>query len=159
VFKLYFPRLEAAATASLKCSGEFPVGGTETVLLVEDEESVRQLARRILERQGYHVLESRNGREALARATEYGERIHLVLTDVVMPELSGRGLVERLTAVRPNAAVVYMSGYTDDDVLRRGMLEPGSRFIQKPFNPNALLRTVREALNRATVGHVSSPVA
>jgi PAS domain S-box-containing protein len=158
VFKLYFPRLEAAATASLKRQGEFPVGGTETVLLVEDEESVRQLARRILERQGYHVLESRNGREALAQATAYGDRIHLILTDVVMPELGGRGLVERLTAVRPNAAVIYMSGYTDDAVLRRGMLEPGSRFLQKPFDPTALLRMVREALNRDTVGHVSSPV-
>jgi PAS domain S-box-containing protein len=158
VFKLYFPRLEAAATASIKPSRESPVGGTETVLLVEDEKSVRQLARRILERQGYHVLESENGREALAQATAYGGRIHLILTDVVMPELSGRGLVERLTAVRPDAAVIYMSGYTDDDVLRRGMVEPGSRFLQKPFDPKALLRMVREALNRAPVGHISLPV-
>jgi PAS domain S-box-containing protein len=158
VFKLYFPRLETAATESLERLGEFPLGGTETVLLVEDEESVRQLVRRILERQGYHVLESRNGHEALALATAYSDGIDLILTDVVMPELSGRALVERLTAVRPNAAIIYMSGYTDDDVLRRGMLEPGSRFIQKPFDPNALLRMVREALNRATVGHVSSPV-
>jgi PAS domain S-box-containing protein len=147
VFKLYFPRLEAAATASLKRTGESPAGGTETVLLVEDEESVRQLARRILERQGYRVLESRNGREALAQATAFGDQIHLILTDVVMPELSGRGLIERLTAVRPNAAVIYMSGYADDEVLRRGMLEPGSMFIQKPFNPSALLRLVREALD------------
>jgi PAS domain S-box-containing protein len=155
VFKLYFPRLEEAPTASLNRLRELPAGGTETVLLVEDEESVRRLARRILERQGYRVLESRNGREALAQATEYGDQIHLILTDVVMPELSGRGLIERLTALRSNAAVIYMSGYSGDDVLRRGLLEPGSLFIQKPFGPNALLGKVREALDRATAGHVS----
>ncbi|HET9683177.1 MAG TPA: PAS domain-containing protein, partial [Gemmatimonadaceae bacterium] len=148
VFKLYFPRLEEAATVSLKRTGEFVAGGTETVLLVEDEASVRQLARRLLERQGYRVLECCNGRDALAQATAYGDHIHLILTDVVMPELSGRGLVERLRAVRPTAAVIYMSGYTDDEVLRRGMLEPGSLFVQKPFTPEGLLRTVREALNR-----------
>ena len=147
VFKLYFPRLEQAATAPLRRTGEFPVRGSETVLLVEDEDAVRQLARRILERQGYRVLESNNGRDALARATAHEGRIDLILTDVVMPEMSGRALVERLSAVRPNAAIVYMSGYTDDDVLRRGMLEPGSLFIQKPFNPRALLRIVRDALN------------
>jgi len=146
--KLYLPRLEQAASASLKRTGEFPAGGTETVLLVEDEESVRQLARRILERRGYRVLECRNGRDALAKATAYGDQIDLILTDVVMPELSGRGLVERLSAVRPNAAVIYMSGYTDNEVLRRGMLEPGSLFVQKPFNPNSLLRIVREALSQ-----------
>jgi len=146
--KLYLPRLEQAASASLKRTGEFPAGGTETVLLVEDEESVRQLARRILERRGYRVLECRNGRDALAQATAYGDQIDLILTDVVMPELSGRGLVERLSAVRPNAAVIYMSGYTDSEVLRRGMLEPGSLFVQKPFNPNSLLRIVREALSQ-----------
>jgi PAS domain S-box-containing protein len=146
VFKLYFPRLEQAATAPLRRTGEFPARGSETVLLVEDEAAVRQLARRILERQGYRVLESNNGRDALARATAHEGRIDLILTDVVMPEMSGRALVERLSAVRPNAAIVYMSGYTDDDVLRRGMLEPGSMFIQKPFNPRALLRIVRDAL-------------
>jgi CheY-like chemotaxis protein len=146
VFKLYFPRLEHAATAPLRRTGEFPVRGSETVLLVEDEDALRQLARRILERQGYRVLESNNGRDALARATAHEGRIDLILTDVVMPEMSGRALVERLSAVRPNAAIVYMSGYTDDDVLRRGMLEPGSMFIQKPFNPRALLRIVRDAL-------------
>jgi CheY-like chemotaxis protein len=122
------------------------------VLLVEDEESVRQLARRILERHGYRVLESRNGREALAQATVHGDQIQLILTDVVMPELSGRGFVERLTAVRPNAAVIYMSGYTDDEVLRRGLLKPGSLFIQKPFNPNALVSMVREALDHRPAG-------
>jgi two-component system, cell cycle sensor histidine kinase and response regulator CckA len=148
VFKLYFPRLDAAAIAPLTRSAERPARGSETVLLVEDEEAVRRLARRVLEQQGYRVLESHNGREALALATAHDGQIDLVLTDVVMPEMSGRGLVERLSAVRPNAVVVYMSGYTDDDVLRRGMLAPGSRFIQKPFAVEALLRLVREALDR-----------
>jgi PAS domain S-box-containing protein len=157
VFKLYFPRLAEAATASHKRAPEIPAGGTETVLLVEDEEAVRQLARRILERKGYRVLESRNGREALAQATVYGDEIQIILTDVVMPELGGRGLVEQLTEARPNAAVIYMSGYTDDEVLRRGMLEPGSTFIQKPFNPSTLLRMVREALDhqRSVAAHVT----
>ena len=150
VFKLYFPRLDEAATAPLRRTGELPARGSETVLLVEDEDALRQLARRILERQGYRVVESRNGRDALACATAHEGRIDLILTDVVMPEMSGRALVERLSAVRPDAAVVYMSGYTDDDVLRRGMLEPGSLFIQKPFNPGALLRIVRDALHRRT---------
>ena len=147
-FRLYLPRIAGAAVIPLKHAGtDRPARGAETVLLAEDQDHLRALARRILERHGYSVLESRNGREALALATQYEGQIHLVLTDVVMPEMSGRGLVERLRAVRPHAAVVYMSGYTDDDVLRRGMLEAGSRFIQKPFSRGDLLRVVREVLD------------
>ncbi|HEX5971507.1 MAG TPA: PAS domain S-box protein [Gemmatimonadaceae bacterium] len=150
VFKLYFPRIApSAATPLSQPVVAPPVRGSETVLLVEDEEALRRLARRILERNGYRVLESRNGREALERATAHDGPIHLVLTDVIMPEMSGRGLVERLRAVRPSAAVVYMSGYTDDDVLRRGLFEPGSRFVQKPFVADELLRVVREMLEGA----------
>ena len=148
VFKLYFPRLEEAGIASNRLVTDSPAGGSETVLLVEDEDSVRQLARRILERKGYRVLESGNGRDAVVQAAKFGERIQLILTDVVMPEVGGRELIERLTALRPDAAVIYMSGYSDDEVLRRGMLKPGSLFIQKPFNPDALLGKVREALDR-----------
>jgi two-component system cell cycle sensor histidine kinase/response regulator CckA len=147
VFKLYFPRVASAAATPLGQNVIAPPsGGSETILLVEDEDALRQLARRILERHGYRVLESRNGREALERVTQYEGPIHLVLTDVIMPEMSGRGLVERLRAIRPHAAVVYMSGYTDDDVLRRGLFEHGSRFVQKPFLPQELLRMVREVL-------------
>jgi PAS domain S-box-containing protein len=148
VFKLYFPQVSGAMATPL---GQGVVadsaGGSETILLVEDEDALRGLARRILGRQGYHVLESRNGREALERAAQYDGPIHLVLTDVIMPEMSGRGLVERLRAVRPRAAILYMSGYTDDDVVRRGLFEPGSRFVQKPFVPDELLRIVRSALD------------
>jgi CheY-like chemotaxis protein len=125
-----------------------PARGSETVLLVEDEDGLRRLARRILERHGYTVLESCNGREALELATRHEQSIDLVLTDVIMPEMSGRGLVERLRAVRPAAAIVYMSGYTDDDVLRRELFEPGSRFVQKPFVPEELLRLLRDALDQ-----------
>jgi len=150
VFKLYFPRIAPSAATPLNRPVVAPPSrGSETVLLVEDEEALRRLARRILERSGYRVLESRNGREALERATAHDGPIHLVLTDVIMPEMSGRGLVERLRAVRPAAAVVYMSGYTDDDVVRRGLFEPGSRFVQKPFVADELLRVVREMLEGA----------
>ena len=150
VVKIYFPVLEQQKAAPLVRIVPAPAPrGSETVLLVEDEAGLRRLARRILERQGYTVLESRNGREALELATCHEHPIHVVLTDVVMPEMSGRGLVERLRSVRPSVAVVYMSGYTDDDVLRRELFEPGSKFVQKPFIPEDLLRLVREALDRA----------
>jgi two-component system cell cycle sensor histidine kinase/response regulator CckA len=148
LFKLYFPRIAPSAVTPLSqpaLSGS--IRGNETILLVEDEDALRRLARRILERHGYHVVESRNGREALEQATAYEGAIHLVLTDVIMPEMSGRVLVERLRAVRPTTAVLYMSGYTDDDVLRRGLFDPGSRFVQKPFVPEELLRVVREMLD------------
>jgi CheY-like chemotaxis protein len=151
VFKLYFPRISnAVATPLSQGVVRASAGGSETILLVEDEDALRRLARRILDRQGYTVLESRNGREALERATQHDGPIDLVLTDVIMPEMSGRGLVERLRAVRPRAAILYMSGYTDDDVLRRGLFEPGARFVQKPFVPDELLRVVRSALDAGT---------
>nr|MDQ2667612.1 PAS domain-containing protein [Gemmatimonadota bacterium] len=119
VFKLYFPRLAAAATALLSKAPEpHPEPGSETILLVEDEDTLRRLAVRILEREGYAVLACSNGKEALACATSFEGEIHLVLTDVVMPEMGGRGLAEKLRAVRPAVAVLYMSGYTDDDVVR-----------------------------------------
>jgi two-component system cell cycle sensor histidine kinase/response regulator CckA len=147
VFKVYLPRLGDQPPAALRRTGESPARGTETVLLVEDDDTVRQLTSRILERHGYQVLASSNGRDALSQATGHGGPIHLILTDVVMPEMGGRALSERLTTVRPEAVVIYMSGYTDDEVLRRGMLGPGSLFIQKPFETSALLRLLRDALD------------
>jgi CheY-like chemotaxis protein len=117
------------------------------VLVVEDEDAVRTSLRRILVRHGYRVLEARNGVEALRVVAGHLETIDLVLTDVVMPEMNGRAMVEHLRTERPDVAVVYMSAYTDDEALLRGTLEAEASFIQKPFAPAELLRVVRETLD------------
>ena len=147
-FKLYFPRIGDARLAEARApTASAPARGAETVLLVEDEDSLREVANRMLTRHGYRVITARNGREALEAAMQHPGQIHLVLTDVVMPEMSGGALVERLTAVRPEARVVYMSGYTDNDIVRRGILQPGVSFVQKPFSAERLLEIVRETLD------------
>jgi PAS domain S-box-containing protein len=124
-----------------------PVSADETILLVEDEDSVRRLARRVLESQGYTVLEAINGEDALRIAADYGGVIDLLLSDVVMPELGGRLLAERLTVARPETEVLFISGYTDDEILRRGLLERGQHLLQKPFTATALAHEVRSVLD------------
>ncbi|MCA9626715.1 MAG: PAS domain S-box protein [Myxococcales bacterium] len=147
-FRLYFPRVNEAprdvqpTDASVK-----PRRGTETVLLVEDEDPVRGLCQVILQRAGYHVLEAHSGPDALLIAEQHAETIHLVVTDVVMPRMSGRELVEKLLALRPSLRVLYMSGYTDDDVLRHGVLGNSVNFLLKPITPESLTRKVREVLD------------
>src|SRR6267378_2762835 len=123
------------------------IGGSETVLLAEDEAAVRAVARQTLERHGYTVLESPSAEAALDLAHRYSGRIHLLLTDVVMPGMSGRALALRLVELRPELRVIYMSGYTGEAITRHGMLEPGLTYVQKPFTPNALARIVRETLD------------
>ena len=129
----------------------------ETVLLVEDEDSVRRLAKRVLEAQGYTVLEAMNGETALRLAADYAGVIDLLLSDVVMPGIGGRLLAERLVSARPDIEVLFMSGYTDDDILRRGLLERGQRLLQKPFTGSALAHEVRTVLDakrrRRTASH------
>jgi CheY-like chemotaxis protein len=148
-FKIYLPRVEAAAEPVLGFHAPVPVArGTETVLLAEDEAPVRAVARQTLERYGYRVLEAPSAEAALDVADRYSGPIHLLLTDVIMPGLSGRDLAVRLVALRPDVRVIYMSGYTDDAITRHGVLEPGFVFVQKPFTPDALARTVREVLDR-----------
>ena len=148
-FKLYLPRIgEARMAAAAAKVIEPPRRGSETVLLVEDEASLRSVARRMLAGQGYLVLEAANGREALDIAMKHPGHIHLVLTDVVMPEMSGGALAERLRGVRPEAKVLFMSGYTDGDIVRRGVLQPGITFVQKPFAAARLLEVVRETLDK-----------
>jgi len=149
-FKLYLPRVEelaerAAAPAQVRTR---PARGTETVLVVEDEAPVRNVARQVLERHGYTVLEAPSAEAALDIATRYSGTIHLLLTDVVMPGLNGRELASRLADLRPDARVIFMSGYTDDAVTRHGVLEPGSAYVQKPFTPDAIARRVREVLDQ-----------
>ncbi|MGH7569267.1 MAG: response regulator [Gemmatimonadales bacterium] len=149
-FKIYLPRVDeraqpletpAASTTSLR--------GTETVLLVEDEVTVRTVARQMLERQGYTVLEATGAEAATAIAETHDGPIHLLLTDVVMPGSSGRALADRLTPLRPELRVLFMSGYTDEAVVRHGMLERGVAYLQKPFAPEGLARRVREVIDRA----------
>src|SRR5712691_11879200 len=146
-FKIYLPRIDAPVEG-VKTPGSVSVPrGTETVLLVEDAAAVRAVAKQVLERQGYTVLEAPDGDVALHVAHKHRGPIHLLLTDVVMPVLSGRPLAEQLARVRPDIKVLYASGYTDDSVVRHGILEAGTAYLQKPFTPDSLARKVREVLD------------
>jgi PAS domain S-box-containing protein len=148
-FKLYFPIAGEIARphAIVPHSEGWPLGGYETILLVEDEDTVRAMARTILLRREYRVLEARDGASALLLAEQYQGTIHLLVTDVVMPRMSGRQLAEQLLPARPAMKVLYMSGYTDDAVIRHGILEASVAFIQKPITPSVLDRKVREVLD------------
>jgi hypothetical protein len=123
-----------------------PVGGTETVLLVEDEEQVRELTRRVLERVGYTVLAAPDAEAATAIADRHPGHIHLLVTDMLLPQLSGRELAARLSIHRPAIKVLYISGTSEGSGARLRLLEPGTRFLEKPFSLDRLLRTVRLAL-------------
>jgi len=147
-FKIYLPQVNEPPE-SLE-SAERPIRslrGTETIMVAEDTAAVRAVVRDVLERHGYTVVEAATGREAAQLAGRRPGGIDLLVTDVVMPELSGGDLVRELRAVMPDLKVLYMSGYTDDAVLRQGMLEPGADFIQKPFRPDDLARRIRDLLD------------
>ncbi len=146
-FKIYLPRLDEQEQGFKEEVVPDLPPGTETVLVVEDEEQVRGLAARFLRDQGYRVLTASGGQEALVIAGKTARPIHLILTDVVMPGLSGPDLARRLTALHPGAKVLYMSGYTDDTIVRHGVLGAGIRFLEKPFTKGRLLSKVREALD------------
>jgi two-component system, cell cycle sensor histidine kinase and response regulator CckA len=152
-FRIYLPRVEAQAAVEPAGGREGAVtGGTETILVVEDEPALRSLARRILESRGYTVLAAADGPEALQISRSRGEPIHLLLTDVVMPGMSGREVADRLAAERPDLKVVYMSGHTEDAIVHHGVLEEGMRFLQKPFSAGELAGKVREALDAVSHG-------
>ncbi len=147
-FKVYFPRVEGDIAEFMEESkSEQEARGVETVLMAEDEPSVRTLAARILRGRGYTVFEASNGKEALDIAEKYAGEIHLVLTDVVMPGISGRELVSRLETVRPGIKSLYVSGYTDTAIVHNGMLDSGIAFLQKPFTVEDLTRKVREVFD------------
>jgi CheY-like chemotaxis protein len=147
-FKIYLPRVCGdAAMPPTDATVVLSLKGSETVLVVEDESSLRALIVQILRKQGYTVLEAANGREALRIAREFADEIHLVLTDVIMPEIGGKVLVSQIMTARPNTRALFISGYTDDAIVHHGILEPNTAFLQKPFSANALASKVWEVVN------------
>ena len=146
--KIYFPRAEGTITRIPKEERlEKAVGGTETLLITEDESSVRSLATRILSEQGYTMLEASNGIEALVIARAFPGEIHLVITDVVMPGMGGKALIAQLKEARPGIKALYISGYTDNAIVHHGILDSDVVFLQKPFTVESLARKVREVID------------
>jgi CheY-like chemotaxis protein len=151
-FKIYLPRElsgSTTVTASRLAAVVTPPTATETILVVEDEEAVCNIAKRILSGAGYTVLTAASPNDALLICNAHQGEVHLLLTDVVMPQMSGRVLAERLVLARPGMKVLYMSGYTDDAIVHQGTLDPGTHFIAKPFSAADLKGKVREMLDSA----------
>jgi signal transduction histidine kinase/CheY-like chemotaxis protein len=151
-FKIYLPRAERPVVSLVEevpAPASLPLrGGSEVAMVVEDEPAVRTLILRVLRQRGYTVIEAANGAEALRIANHYHGTIHLLLTDVVMPEIGGRELAETLLARRPSIRVLFMSGYTEDAILQRDVLQAGIQYLEKPFTPTSLSVKVREVLDR-----------
>lgn len=145
-FNIYLPQVEGVPDPNALPVAQAAEGGSETVLLVEDEESVRQLVRETLEAKGYRVTEAENGESGLRAAAKLDGTIDLLITDVVMPGMSGRELAQQLLKLRPETKVLYLSGYTEDTIVSEGSIESGTAFLQKPFTLQSLLRKVREVL-------------
>jgi DNA-binding NtrC family response regulator len=147
-FKIYLPReLSARVTSSRLRAIPEPAKGTETILLVEDEEAIRKVAKRSLEAAGYKVLTAGAGDEALLVSSQYAGKIHLVLTDMVMPRMSGKALAQELVKMRPTVKVLYMSGYADNAFVHHGVVDDGMQFIGKPFTGTELAHKVRNVLD------------
>jgi CheY-like chemotaxis protein len=148
-FKIHLPRVTGLGEhiAQTAPDDQALPRGAETILVVEDNDLVRNVTRQTLRKCGYNVLVATSGEEALRLAGEYADTVQLVLTDVVMPEMSGRRLVERLAPILPGVRVLFMSGYTDDAILRHGGLTAGTAILEKPFTAAVLARRVREALD------------
>jgi CheY-like chemotaxis protein len=149
IFRIYLPRVEEEAEVSPAApavTGAAGYEGRETILLAEDDPTVREFSARVLRDLGYTVLDAGDGKEAILISSKYAGRIHLLVTDVVMPGMSGGDLAGRVVSIRPGTKVLFMSGYTDDTVVRHGVLESEIAFLQKPFAPEALARKVRDVL-------------
>jgi PAS domain S-box-containing protein len=148
-FKVYFPSVKEKRSSDKAPSGHSKAAtGTETLLLVEDEDGVRQFTRRVLLRHGYTVLEASQATEAIRICEQHSGPIHLIVSDVVMPGMGGRKLAEHLITLRPEIKVLYVSGYTDDSIVRHGVVAAETAFLQKPFTPVALAKKVREVLDQ-----------
>lgn len=146
-FKIYLPRFHGEVAAPMEKEKEIPLKGTETILVVEDEEQLLELAKSSLEMYGYSVLTAKSPGDAIVLCERLSAKIHLLITDVVMPGMNGKELKERLDTIKPGMKVLYMSGYTADVVAHRGILDENVNFLQKPFTPLTLARKVREVLN------------
>lgn len=146
-FKVYLPRVDAALLSTLHREDSAAPGGTETILVVEDDASMRELTRTCLESSGYRVINVPNGDAAIDIVSQCTELIHLLITDVVMPGMSGRALADSIAILRPTLKVMYMSGYTNDLISRHGVVDRGIAFVEKPFTKDSLLRKVRAALD------------
>jgi CheY-like chemotaxis protein len=147
-FTVFLPRVFEAVQVPRNKRVQQPIGAGETVLLAEDEDAVRQLATSILEGTGYRVLKAANGEEATQIVRTFPGTIHLLITDVVMPQISGRQLADTVKTLRPDIRVLYISGYTDDVISHHGVFGPDTAFLQKPFSPSAFITKVRELLTR-----------
>jgi two-component system, cell cycle sensor histidine kinase and response regulator CckA len=157
-FTIYLPQVEKAVVSQRSSTpSSMLLQGSETVLLVEDETEVRAAVLESLEMRGYTVLKARHGREALQICRRHRGPIHLLLTDVMMPQMTGPELAQHLAPLRPAMKVLYMSGYTSDALAQRQVVDPGTPFLQKPFTPDALARKVREVLDTAFPARTSGP--
>jgi CheY-like chemotaxis protein len=148
-FKVYLPFVNDPVDKIVAPHTPTLLDGTETILVAEDEPGVRRLVERVLEHHGYRVLPVATPHEAIEMARAHAEPIHLLLSDVVLPHMSGRALAGHVIDILPDVRVLYTSGYTDNTISQLGVLEPGTPFLQKPFTPEALLRKIREVLDRA----------
>jgi PAS domain S-box-containing protein len=146
-FKIYLPRVDAAIDSIRAADSSTDLHGSETIILVEDDDQVRNVAREILLKNGYRVLEARNAGEAMLHSEKHQGVVHLLLTDVVMPQVSGPELARRLSILRPDMKVLCMSGYPDDSVVRKGILKSNIAYVQKPFTPAGLTTKVRRVLD------------
>src|SRR5579872_1037210 len=144
--KVYLPRIDQPAAIESDEESGAVARGTETILLVEDDEMVRSLVRETLEREGYKIMDAAGPEDAIRLANEFHQKIHLMITDVVMPKVNGRELADKLSRRRPDMKVLYMSGYTDNAIVNSGLLHREVAFLQKPFTPGALAAKVREVL-------------
>ena len=156
-FRIFLPQIGEAVQIKRADQGLVKMPrGAETILLVEDEDGLRELAKMVLEASGYKVLSTRNGNEAVQVCDDYQGIIQLLVTDVVMPKMSGRQLTDLLVPTRPDIKVLYMSGYTDDTIVRHGIQDAGANFLSKPFTPIALAQKVREVLDRGNGHHATA---
>jgi DNA-binding response OmpR family regulator len=145
--KVYLPRIDQPLTAEVSETARPATAGTETILLVEDDEMVRNLVRETLSRDGYRVMDATTPMEARRMSSAFRGKIHLLITDVVLPKIGGRELADSIRRKRPDTKVLFMSGYSDSAIVHSGMLERGVAFLQKPVTPHSLAAKVREVLD------------